>query len=98
MNREKGGWIYFLSNRPNGTLYVGVTNDLVRRVGAHKEGLAAGFTRRYHLKRLVYSERYDDIATAIQRETNIERWPREWKINFITKDNPGWNDLCQKFL
>ena len=98
MHKENGGWIYFLSNCPNGTLYVGVTNDLVRRIGEHKEGLAAGFSRRYYLKRLVYFERYDDITAAIQRETNIKRWPREWKVNLITKDNPEWNDLYQQFL
>jgi putative endonuclease len=95
---EKGGWIYFLSNRPNGTIYVGVTSDLVRRVGEHKEGKIDGFSRKYYLKRLVYFERYDDIVSAIQRETNIKRWPRAWKVNLITKDNPEWNDLYGQFL
>jgi putative endonuclease len=89
---EKGGWIYFLSNRPNGTIYVGVTSDLVRRVWEHNEGRVEGFSRRYCLKRLVYFERNDDIVSAIQRETNIKRWPRAWKVNLITKDNPEWND------
>ena len=60
--------------------------------------MAAGFTRRYYLKRLVYFECYDDIAAAIQRETNIKLWPREWKVNLITKDNPEWNDLYHQFL
>ncbi len=95
---EKGGWIYFLSNRPNGTIYVGVTNDLVRRVWEHKEARIAGFSRKYYLKRLVYFEHHDDIVSAIQRETNIKRWPRAWKVNLITKDNPEWNDLYGQLL
>jgi putative endonuclease len=94
----KGGWIYVLTNRPNGTLYVGVTNDLVRRVWEHRNSTSDGFTRKYYLKRLVYFEHHDDIRTAIQRETNIKRWPREWKINLITKENPEWNDLYGPML
>jgi putative endonuclease len=91
--QENGGWIYFLTNRPNGTLYVGVTNDLTRRVWEHRNGTGDSFTRKYYLKRLVYFEHHDTIQAAIQRETTIERWPRQWKINLITKDNPAWNDL-----
>jgi putative endonuclease len=67
-----GGFVYILANRPNGTLYVGVTSDLVRRVWEHWEGIADGFTRRYGIKHLVYFERHDDISVAIQREKNIK--------------------------
>ncbi len=96
--QDKGGWIYLLTNRPNGTLYVGVTNDLMRRIGEHRNGTGDGFTRKYYLKRLVYFEHHDSIQSAIQRETNIKRWPRQWKINLITKDNPEWNDLYGQML
>jgi putative endonuclease len=93
MNQNKGGWIYILTNRPNGTLYVGVTNDLVRRIWEHRNARSDSFTRRYYLRRLVYFERHDEIQAAIQRETNIKRWPRPWKVNLITEENPEWNDL-----
>ena len=91
----KGGYVYFLTNRPNGTLYVGVTSDLVRRVHQHRTGAAKGFTKRYGLKRLVYFEAYDDIATAIQREHNIKHWSRTWKVRLILANNPEWNDLYE---
>lgn len=94
----KGGWVYILTNRPDGALYVGVTADLPRRVWEHKEGVADGFTKRYGLKRLVYCERHDDIGAAIQREKNIKHWPRAWKIALIVKDNPGWGDLYEQLL
>ena len=71
----KGGWVYFMSNRRNGILYVGVTANLSRRVGEHREGPIEGFTRRYSLKRLVYYERFEDIRDAIQREKTIKHWP-----------------------
>jgi putative endonuclease len=94
-----GGWIYVVTNRPNGTLYVGVTRDLARRVWEHRAGLADGFTRRYGLKRLVHIEYYDDIRIAIQREKNIKHWPRLWKLRAIAASNPSFryeqiNDGC----
>jgi putative endonuclease len=89
----RGGYVYILTNRPNGVLYVGVTSDLVRRVYEHRTGAVAGFTKRYGLKRLVYFEQFDDIETAIQREHNIKHWPRAWKVRKIMADNPDWNDL-----
>jgi putative endonuclease len=89
----KPGWVYFLSNRPNGTLYVGVTANLSRRVWEHREGLIRGFTKRYGLTRLVYYEPYDDIRLAIQRERNIKHWPRSWKVRLILDLNPEWADL-----
>jgi len=88
-----GGFVYILTNRPNGILYVGVTNDLVRRVYEHRSGVVEGFTMQYGLKRLVYFERFEDIRDAIQREHNIEHWSRAWKIRKIVIDNPGWIDL-----
>jgi len=88
-----GGYVYILTNRPNGILYVGVTNDLVRRVFEHRSGFVDGFTKRYGLKRLVYFERFDDIRDAIQREHNIKHWPRTRKVRKILVDNPDWKDL-----
>jgi putative endonuclease len=77
-------------------LYVGVTNDLVRRVWEHREGIAEGFTAKYRLKRLVWAERHENIRTAIQREKNIKHWPRAWKIDLILAQNPEWNDLFEE--
>jgi putative endonuclease len=91
--RMAGGYVYILTNRPNGILYVGVTNDLVRRVFEHRSGLVDGFTKQHGLKRLVYFERFDDIRDAIQREHNIKHWSRAWKVRKIVVDNPEWNDL-----
>ncbi|MEH6950059.1 GIY-YIG nuclease family protein [Nitrobacter sp. NHB1] len=88
-----GGYVYFLTNQPNGILYVGVTNNLVRRVFEHRSGFVAGFTRRHGLKRLVYFEIFDDIRSAIQRERNIKHWPRAWKVRTIVAVNPEWDDL-----
>jgi len=88
-----GGWIYIITNRPNGTLYVGVTADLGRRVWEHREGLAEGFTKRYGLNRLVYAERYEDIRTALQREKNMKHWPLTWKVRLILASDPDWADL-----
>jgi putative endonuclease len=93
-----GGWVYIMTNRPSGTLYVGVTNDLVRRVWEHREDLGGLFTRRYGLHRLVYFERYDDIRTAIQRETSLKRWPRAWKVRLLAAENPEWDDLYPGLL
>ena len=87
------GWIYIMTNRPDGTLYIGVTNDLARRAFEHREGLNEGFTRRYGLTRLVYAERHDDIRTAIQREKTLKHWPRAWKTRLILARNPDWLDL-----
>jgi putative endonuclease len=88
-----GGWVYILTNRRNGILYVGVTNDLVRRVFEHRSGFVDGFTKQYGLKTLVYFERFDDIRDAIQREHNIKHWPRAWKVRTIIAANPDWDDL-----
>lgn len=78
---------------PGGTLYIGVTNDLVRRAHEHRQGEAEGFTRKYAVKRLVYFEAHDDIRAAIQREKTLKHWLRAWKIALIEQTNPEWRDL-----
>ena len=93
-----GGFVYILTNRPNGTLYVGVTSDLVRRVHEHRSGFVDGFTKRHGLKLLVYFEQFDDIRNAIQREHNIKHWPRAWKVRKILAENPEWIDLYPKII
>ncbi|GAB1716645.1 MAG: Excinuclease ABC, C subunit-like protein [Nitrobacter sp.] len=85
-------WVYILASAPGGTLYVGVTNNLVRRIHEHREGVADGFTRKYDVKRLVYFEAHDTVMAAIQREKNIKHWPREWKIDLVVRDNSTWRD------
>jgi len=92
----KGGWVYILTNRPNGTLYVGVTADLARRVQEHRDGTVEGFTQRYGLKRLVYAERHDEIALAIQREKSLKHWSRAKKVWLIVERNPDWHDLYEQ--
>ena len=94
-HRMAGGYVYLLTNRPNGILYVGVTNDLIRRTFEHRSGFVEGFTKRYGLKRLVYFEQLETIHAAIQREHNIKHWPRAWKIRLIVSSNPLWNDLFE---
>jgi putative endonuclease len=93
-----GGWIYVPTNRPNGTLYIGVTSNLIQRVWQHREGVVPGFTKRYGLKRLVYFEAYDDISVAIQREKNVKHWPRTWKVRLILASNPEWRDLYETLI
>ena len=85
--------VYIITNRKDGTLYVGVTSDLVKRVYEHRTGAVAGFTQRYKLKKLVYFEEHETVRLAIQREKNLKHWPREWKVDLIENDNPDWGDL-----
>ena len=94
-DRRMLGFVYFMTNQPNGILYVGVTNDILRRAYEHREGLIDGFTKKYRLHRLVYVEEYDSIAQAIQREHNMKHWPRAWKVRLILAANPGWDDLYE---
>jgi len=89
----KSYWVYILASRPRGTLYVGMTNDLVRRVYEHREGLADGFTKEHGVKTLVYYEQHATAIGAIQREKNITHWSRKWKIDLIRSQNPDWRDL-----
>ena len=85
--------VYILAKHRHGALYVGMTNNLVRRVYEHREGLADGFTKRYGIKQLVYFEQHETAAVAIQREKTIKGWSRNWKIHQIEKSNPLWRDL-----
>jgi putative endonuclease len=88
-------FVYFMTNRRDGILYVGVTTNLPARAYQHREGLVAGFTKRYGLKMLVYYEVFDDVRDAIQREKTIKHWPRAWKVRLIHQLNPNWNDLYE---
>ena len=94
----KGGWVYIMTNRPNGTLYVGVTSNIARRAWEHREGLQEGFTRQYGLTRLVYVEPHEEIAAAISREKTIKTWRRAWKTRLIVSTNPDWQDLYDKLM
>jgi len=86
-------WVYVLTNMPRGTLYVGITNDLVRRAHEHREGSVSGFSKRYRLKMLVYFERYNTPREAIQREKNIKHRSRQWKLQLVEGADPKWRDL-----
>ena len=90
--------VYILASRRNGTLYVGVTSDLVKRMYLHKEGLADGFTKKYGVKQLVWFEGTASIEAAICREKQLKNWKREWKIALIEKENPEWRDLYPGLL
>jgi putative endonuclease len=93
---ERQFYVYIMANKRNGTIYIGVTNDLARRVYEHREGLVEGFTSRYGLKMIVYYEVFDSVSLAIQRETSLKRWPRRWKLALIEKINPQWKDLAEE--
>ena len=86
-------YVYILASKRNGTLYIGVTSDLVKRVYEHKQGLIPGFTKKYHVHKLVYFEIHNDITQAITREKQIKKWKRLWKLNLVEANNPDWNDL-----
>ncbi|GAA5075078.1 GIY-YIG nuclease family protein [Lysobacter panacisoli] len=90
---EKQPAVYMLSSRPNGTIYVGVTSNLIGRTWQHREHLVDGFTRRHDVARLVWYELWDDMAAAIQREKQQKKWNRAWKIRLIAEQNPEWSDL-----
>jgi putative endonuclease len=89
-------FVYILASRYRGTMYVGVTNDLSRRVGEHKAGHVPGFTKRYKTNSLVYSEEYSSILEARARERVLKRWRREWKFELIEAINPRWHDLSDE--
>ena len=95
---DKQYYVYILASKKNGTLYTGVTNDLIRRVYEHKNGLIEGFSKKYKVHRLVYFEIIDDINSAIHREKCIKNWKRIWKIKLIEKANPLWKDLYYDLL
>jgi putative endonuclease len=87
-----------MASKKNGTLYIGVTNNLVRRVYEHKEGLIEGFTKKYNVKNLVYYEVYNDTYESIKREKAMKKWLRNWKIDLIEKTNPDWKDLYAEII
>ena len=91
-------YIYILANKRNGTLYIGVTNDLERRVYEHKNHLVKGFTEKYNVNILVYFEQTNDIQEAIMREKNLKKWNRRWKIELIEKSNFKWKDLSEDWI
>ena len=91
-------WVYIMSNRKDGVLYIGVTADLSRRIVQHREGKGSAFCRRYGLTRLVYAEEHDSIEDAIAREKAMKAWKRAWKIELIEGANPGWDDLFDVVL
>jgi len=91
--RERVYYVYILASRIGGTLYIGVTSDLVRRVYQHREKLVKGFTEKYGVARLVYFEPFGEIGVAIRREKQLKRWNRAWKIRLIEEKNLNWNDL-----
>jgi putative endonuclease len=90
------GYVYLLANRRNGTLYVGVTNDLMQRIKQHKDKLQEGFTAQYNVTKLMWFEEHWDVRDAIQREKRIKGCKRSWKIELIEKENPKWEDLFER--
>ena len=94
----KSYFVYILASKQNGTLYVGVTSDLLRRIYEHKNDLVEGFTKKYSVHNLVYFEQIPDIKVAIQREKQIKKWNRQWKLELIEKENPEWKDLYKELI
>ena len=95
---EKAGYVYIMANRRNGTIYIGVTSDLAKRVHEHREATVAGFTKTHGCKRLVWFEAFHDIQQARHRELQMKDWKRAWKVKRIEEDNLDWNDLYPKLL
>ena len=95
---EKQPVVYILASGYNGTLYIGVTSNLLQRIWQHKNDLAEGFTKKYSIHSLVYYEVHTEMLAAIQREKQLKKWNRQWKINLIEKLNPTWNDLWQDLI
>jgi putative endonuclease len=91
---RKSYYVYILASQPNGTLYIGVTNNLERRIYEHKNKLVKGFTADHNVTILVYYEETNHVTIAIHRETQLKKWNRSWKVNLIEKDNPQWRDLA----
>jgi len=91
-------YVYILASRRNGTLYIGVTNDLVRRIWEHKNDFVKGFTQKYKVHNLVYYEQTENIEAAINREKQLKFWHRKWKLRLIEEKNPGWRDLYTEIV
>ena len=92
---EKRFFIYILASGKHGTLYIGVTSDLIRRIYEHRTKVVPGFTKKYEVTKLVYYEIFDDPLSAIEREKELKKWRRDWKIRLIEEKNPGWADLYE---
>ncbi len=93
--QDRTYYVYMLASGRYGTLYVGVTSDLIKRTWQHREGFAEGFPKKYNVKQLVWYEVHNDVRTAITREKQIKKWNRAWKINLIQEQNPQWRDLYE---
>jgi putative endonuclease len=91
---ERGGWVYILTNKPRGVLYIGVTADITRRIWQHRNGLGSAFARKYGLNKLVRAESYPTIEEAIAREKQLKNWTRKWKIELAESDNPAWDPIA----
>ena len=91
-------YIYILASKKDGVLYIGVTNNLVRRIYEHKKGMTDGFTKKYNVKNLVYYETHSEVNEAIKREKQMKKWYRKWKIELIEKSNPEWKDLYYELI
>jgi len=91
-------YVYILASKRNGTLYIGVTNDLIKRIYEHKNDLVKGFTKKYQVHRLVYFEQTNDIMSAMTREKQMKKWKRHWKIELIEEHNPEWKDLYEDLI
>jgi putative endonuclease len=94
----KTGYVYIMASRRNGTLYIGVTSDLVQRVWQHREDVVDGFTKKYGCKFLVWFETHDDLQEARQREVRLKKWNRIWKLRLIEEFNPDWRDLYETLI
>jgi len=94
----KGGYVYILASGRNGTLYIGVTSDLAKRIEEHKSHVVEGFTKKYYVDKLVWCEAHDTIEDAIMREKQLKRWNRAWKLALIEEDNSTWNDLTEQLI
>ena len=98
MHIGKKPCVYLLASSKKGTLYIGVTSDLIKRIWEHKNKVVEGFTKRYNIRLLVWYEQHIDMTAAIQREKVVKSWKREWKINLIEEKNPEWEDLYESLL
>jgi len=90
--------VYLLASKRNGTLYIGVTSNLPARIWQHKNDQTEGFTKKYQVHQLVYFELHENMVSAIQREKQLKKWKREWKLELIEKDNPEWKDLYHEIV
>jgi len=95
---KKQFYVYILASKRNGTLYTGVTSDLIKRVWQHKHHMVEGFTKKYRVKKLVYYEVHDNTESAITREKQIKKWRRKWKLRLIEEKNPQWTDLYDEIV